>query len=127
MADPGTTKAALSGLAGAKDPTTYGMLTYIWVIGLSAWGGAVNFLRKRRAGMVRPFNVTELIGEIATSAFAGLLTFWLCEAAELAPLVTAALVGVSGHMGSRALFHLEHVLADKLGIKHEPPPEGDAS
>lgn len=90
-----------------KDPTTYGLLTYAWVLILSAWGGLVSFLRKRRQGIVRAFNVTEFLGEIVTSAFAGILTFWLCEAAGIAPLITAALVAVSGHMGSRAIFQIE--------------------
>lgn len=90
-----------------KDPTNYSLLTYLWVIVLSAWGGVVSFLRKRKNSMARPFNFAELLGEIFTSAFAGVLTFWMCEAANISPLVTAALVGISGHMGSRAIFHLE--------------------
>lgn len=90
-----------------KDPGNYSLLTYAWVIGLSGWGGLVSFLRKRREGHVRPFNFTELIGEIFTSAFVGLLTFWLCEAGHINPLTTAALVGISGHMGSRAIFGIE--------------------
>lgn len=90
-----------------KDPSTYSLITYLWVTGLAAWGGLVNFYRKVKSGETRAFNVTELIGEIVTSAFAGLITFWLCEAAQIHPLVTAALVGISGHMGSRAIYQLE--------------------
>ncbi|WP_334157928.1 phage holin family protein [Oryzomicrobium sp.] len=90
-----------------KDPTTYGLLTYAWIAVLSAWGGVVNWIRKRKAGDTRPFNFMELVGELMTSAFAGVLTFWLCEAAGMQPLVTAALVGISGHMGSRAIYHME--------------------
>lgn len=90
-----------------KDPSTYSLITYLLVTGLAAWGGLVNFYRKVKSGKTRVFNVTELIGEIVTSAFAGLITFWLCEAAQIHPLVTAALVGISGHMGSRAIYQLE--------------------
>ncbi|MDE2441395.1 MAG: phage holin family protein [Betaproteobacteria bacterium] len=90
-----------------KDPTTFSMLTYAWVFALSAWGGAVNFVRKVRNGSARPFNVMELVGELMTSAFAGIITFWLCNAADIQPLITAALVGISGHMGSRAIYHFE--------------------
>jgi len=93
-----------------KDPTTYSILTYAWVCGLAAWGGAVSFIRKVRSGRSRYINVVELVGEIATAAFAGLITFWLCEAAAFDQLITAAAVGVSGHMGSRALFQLETYL-----------------
>ena len=98
-----------------KDPSTYGLITYLWVTGLAAWGGLVSFYRKVKSGETRVFNVVELIGEIATSAFAGLITFWLCEAALLDPLVTAALVGVSGHMGSRALYQFERWAQTRLG------------
>lgn len=91
----------------AKDPSTYGIITYLWVGGLAAWGGLISFLRKRREGKARPWNIMELVGELFTSAFVGIITFWLCEAAGMHPLLTAALIGVSGHMGSRAMFHFE--------------------
>lgn len=90
-----------------KNPFGYELMTYIWVIFISAIGGIVSFMRKVRQGAARVFNITEFIGEIITSAFVGMLTFWLCEAGGISPLVTAALVGVSGHMGSRAIFLIE--------------------
>jgi len=90
-----------------KDPTTYSLITYGWVLVLSGWGGIVNFLRKRKSGESRPWNFSELVGEIVTSAFAGILTFLLCESAAISGLITAALVGISGHMGSRAIYHME--------------------
>lgn len=97
-----------------KDPTTYSMITYLWVIGLSTIGGFVSFMRKVREGNAKFINITELIGEIVTAGFAGVLTFWLCEAADIAPLVSAAMVGVSGHMGSRVIMQLEVWLSKKL-------------
>ncbi len=90
-----------------KDPTDYGLLTYSWVIFLSMWGGTVSFLRKIKNGAARPFNIAELIGEIFTSGFVGVITFWLCEASNINPLISAAMVGVAGHMGGRALFLFE--------------------
>lgn len=102
-----------------KDPTNYSMITYLWVIVLSAWGGTVNFMRKRKSGEARPFNIAELTGEVFTSGFAGVLTFWLCEAAGISPLITAALVGISGHMGGRAIFRLERWAEARFGSKLE--------
>jgi hypothetical protein len=90
-----------------KDPTNYPLITYAWVILLSSWGGIVSFMRKRREGLVRVFNITELLGELFTSAFVGIVTFMLCEWSGVAPLLTAAFVGITGHMGSRALFMFE--------------------
>lgn len=90
-----------------KDPTNYSWITYAWVLVVSIAGGTVSFTRKMRQGAVRIFNLTEFIGEIITSGFAGVLTFWLCEWSGVAPLLTAVLVGISGHMGSRAIFGME--------------------
>jgi hypothetical protein len=90
-----------------KDPTSYSYVTYLWVLILSAWGGIVSWNTKRKNGDTRPFNFTELIGEIVTSAFAGVITFYLCEAADLNQLITPALVGISGHMGSKIILQFE--------------------
>lgn len=97
-----------------KDPTSYSLLTYSWVFCLAILGGIVNFMRKLQTGQTRIFNIVELVGEIVTSGFAGVICFWLAENAGLAPLITAALVGISGHMGSRALFLFEDFLKSKF-------------
>jgi len=97
-----------------KDPLSYSVLTYAWVFALAVLGGRRNFMRKLQEGHARAFNIIEFIGEIVTSAFAGVITFWLCEKADLSPLITAAFVGVSGHMGSRAIFAFEEFLKAKF-------------
>lgn len=105
-----------------KDPQNYELLTYVWVFGLSAWGGVVSFYRKMRDGRARPFNVMELVGEIFTSAFVGVITFLMCEAAGISSILTAAFVGISGHMGSRAIGMFEQYFANKFGVQ---APEKD--
>lgn len=100
-----------------RDPTNYSLITYGWVTALAMWGGIVNFMRKRADGHTRAFNFTEFVGEIVTSAFAGVLTFWLCESAGISGLVTAALVGISGHMGSRAIFQFEQWASRRMEVK----------
>ena len=99
-----------------NDPTPgdYHWLTYLWVLGLSITGGFISFMRKVKAGESRPFNFVELIGEMTTSGFVGIITFWLCEASAINPLITAAMVGITGHMGSRVLFQLERWAAKNL-------------
>lgn len=98
-----------------RDPTTYSLLTYFWVLGISIWGGFVGYLRKVREGHTPRFSITELVGEVCTSAFSGVLTFYLCELAKFDPLLTAAFVGIAGHMGSRAIYIIEKFLRDKFG------------
>lgn len=90
-----------------KDPLSYELATYAWITVLTSVAGFISFLRKVREGISRPFNMIELIGEIVTSGFVGVLTFWLCEAGNLTPLLTAFLVGIAGHMGSRMIFLFE--------------------
>lgn len=90
-----------------KDPTTIPLLTYAWVIALSVLGGTVNFMRKLQTGHARVFNLLEFVGELVTAGFTGIITFYLFTNAGIDPLMTAAAVGVSGHMGSRALFLIE--------------------
>ena len=97
-----------------KDPTSYALVTYLWVVILSATGGFVSFYRKVQRGLANPFNITELIGELITSGFAGVLIFWLCEWSQLNPLLTAVFVGIGGHMGARAIFQLEQWASSKF-------------
>jgi hypothetical protein len=97
-----------------KDLHTFGVLTYAWVIALSSWGGAVSYWRKVTSQQIDKFQITVLMGELMTSGFAGVLTFWLAHAAGFNELIIAALVGISGHMGARAVTYLEHVLQAKF-------------
>lgn len=97
-----------------KDPTSYSLLTYFWVFGIASMGGFVSFMRKVQQGHARAWNFVEFVGEISASAFAGVITFYLCEQSHVDPLYTAALVGITGHMGSRALFMFEGWLQSKF-------------
>jgi hypothetical protein len=93
-----------------KDPTSYSLITYIWVIGLSAWGGIAGYVRRLKTRNQAHFSLAELVGEICISGFVGVLTFYFCESARLNPVLAAALVGISGHMGSRALYFGEAIV-----------------
>jgi len=93
-----------------------GWLTLAWVFGLSMWGGTVNYIYKLNKYHL-PFSLFRFIGEILTAAFVGVITFLLCNSSGLGLEVTAALVGISGHMGTRALFLLEKKYERYLGAE----------
>lgn len=93
--------------AEAKDPLSYPAKQYVFVLGVAMVGGLVSFYARVRKGEVMALNVTQLVGELATSAFAGMLCFWLCELSNAPQLLTASLVGVAGHMGTRAIATFE--------------------
>lgn len=97
-----------------KGPESYGMWTYVWVIGLALWGGVAGFMSKLKSGRARAFNVTEFIGELAISGLVGVLTFFFCEWAGFNQLFTAAAVGITGHMGSRGIMLLERLMIKQL-------------
>jgi hypothetical protein len=100
-----------------KDPTTYGWLTYLWVFGLAAWGGITSYVSKVRSGQIEKFSIMELVGEMSISAFAGVMTFWLCELSGFPSLLTAALVGMAGHMGGRGIALIENTIKVRAGIR----------
>lgn len=93
--------------ADAKDPLSYPLKQYGFVLGLALLGGLVSFYAKVRKGEAQALNVMQLVGELTTSAFAGLLCFWLCELAGAPALLGACLVGAAGHMGARAIATFE--------------------
>lgn len=97
--------------AGDKGPFDPGLIgTYAWVLGIAMLGGAAQFYRNVKAGRSRPFNLAEFVGELLISGFAGFITFLLCKAANVNPYITAAFIGIAGHMGSRAIFMGEQLL-----------------
>lgn len=102
-----------------KDPFGYSVVTYVWVLLLSIWGGVVNFIQRLRRGESKAHNIVELIGEVVISAFVGVVTFYLCELSNFPQILTAALVAISGHMGTRALFvferAIEKIIKNKAG------------
>ena len=81
----------------------------------------MNFYNKVKQGHTRAFNVIELIGEVFTSGFVGLLVFMFLDAYNYPLGVCASAAGVGGHMATRGLFTLERMLEAKAksiaGIK----------
>lgn len=68
----------------------------------------MNYLNKLdRSGAA--FSFLRLSIEVITSGFVGIVSFMLCDQAELSWNATAAIVAISGHMGTRALFLIEKV------------------
>jgi hypothetical protein len=110
-----------------KDPLMYSLLTYGWVIALSSWGGVVSYVQKVKSGATKRFSLTEFVGELCTSGFVGVMTFYLCESAGITGISSAVLIGISGHMGSRAIFLIERFLQKKFlkGLDVNPNQKAD--
>mgnify|MGYP000069429623 FL=1 len=105
----------------AKDPLNYPLRQYALVLAVAILGGVASWIAKVRSGRVHAWHLMSLIGELCTSALAGLLCFWLCEWQGFSPLLTASLVGIAGHMGTRALTLAEKVAERRWGITAPTP------
>ncbi len=103
-----------------KDPMTYSVLTYLWVIFLSSWGGLVGYLRKIKQGKGRCFSFLELLTELVISSFVGIVTFYLCETQDIDSMLKGAIIASSGVMGSKAIHILDVFFvnqAKKFGLE----------
>lgn len=108
--------------ADSKNPLDYSVKQYGFTLAVALLGGLVSWLAKVRKGDASPWNVMQLVGELCTSAFAGLLAFWLCEWSGAPPLLSAAMTGIAGHMGTRAIATFEEFAARRWGVS-TPPKE----
>lgn len=110
--------------AAEKDPLDYTLKQYGLALGIALLGGLVNWVAKVRRGEAQMWNLMALMGELCTSAFAGLIAFWLCEASNVSPLLTACLTGIAGHMGTRAISEFEQFAARRFNppLAIPPPP-----
>lgn len=102
--------AAGAETVGIKDPLNYPLKQYIFILAISLLGGLVGWYSKVRRGQLQATNLMSLIGELCTSALSGLLAFYVCEYLNFVPVLTAAIVGVAGHMGTRAITWAEETL-----------------
>ncbi len=109
-----------------KDPLDYSLRQYGLVLLFALLGGLVSWVSKVRAGKLRAFQMLHLVGELATSALAGLLMFYFCEWLGLPKLLTICLVGVFGHMGTRGIALFEQWAERRFHslAADEPPPKG---
>ncbi|MBM7070886.1 phage holin family protein [Shewanella sp. 202IG2-18] len=94
-------------------------LGYVWLVVLAIWGGTVNYLTRRKKDKSMPFSVIELLGEWVISAFAGVLTAFICQEMGMSYMFTCAMAGIAGHMGGRAIFMLELWVQKRIGISSD--------
>lgn len=97
-----------------QSPENYSLITYLWVVCLSALGGTVSHFVKYQSGEQLTFKGWCI--DVVISGFVGIITFFLCEYAGFPPILTAATVGITSHQGTRGLMLLTKITkkADKL-------------
>lgn len=90
-----------------KSPLSYSLREYGVILAIALLGGFSRWYMAVRRGEANMLSFSALIGELAVSAFSGLLTFWICESFDVSPLITAAAAGLAGHAGGNGITYLE--------------------
>jgi len=120
MAGPAFAQADLP-----RSPLSYSLRDYGVILAIAMLGGFVRWYNAVRRGESAVYDLRILVGELFTSAFLGILTFWACEAFNVQPLVTAALAGMAGHTGVSGLLWAERVLKRFFERKYGVPASSD--
>jgi len=84
-----------------------------WVMILSVWGGTVHTIKKVRDGVIERFTFREWVYDVITSGFIGVVTYALCKYAGFDEWLSAVMIGVASHQGTRALLIIEQLITRK--------------
>lgn len=104
----------------ARDPASVSVATYVLLVVVSFLGGVVRVIREVNLGnKTKKQVVMVFLGEMVTSLFVGMITFFLCQDAGFSPWKTATLVSIGSFMGGKVLVVLEAIYKARLGSKGE--------
>lgn len=81
---------------------------------LSLWGGLVNYLGRIKSGVLKRFDVIELIAELTICSFAGITIGFIAMSFDVHPLMSFALAAVAGHAGGRTVYFMDRFFQKKL-------------
>lgn len=93
-----------------RDPFDLPVKQQVIMLAFALLGGLVSWYAKVRAGSLPAASVMHLVGELTTSAFSGLVAYAVCIWLGTHPALTAAITGISGHAGTRAIAYGEMLL-----------------
>lgn len=83
-----------------------------WLLVLALLGGTASYIDRIREENV-PFTVIGLVGDWVVSAFAGIITAYVCFEMGWSAYLTAAACGVAGHQGGRAIGLIKNYVGRK--------------
>lgn len=82
-----------------------GWITYLWVVGISLWGGVVSFFEKKG----EKFSWGRLAAHLSSAGFTGVMTFYACRYGNIPEPLIGLFCGVAAHIGTPALLRLKIV------------------
>jgi hypothetical protein len=83
-------------------------LPFLTTILLSIWGGTVSHIQKLRKTSAK-FKWQDYWFDIIICSFAGVLTHFFCKYASVDEWLSAILIAISGHMGTRTIYRFERM------------------
>lgn len=100
-----------------KDPYNIanlsGLLQHLSFGALAIWGGVVSYYQRfLRVG--KKFRLLIFTGEIATSALAGVVVFYIGQEFDISDPMIAAFVALAGYAGGKVLEAGETAITDRL-------------
>jgi hypothetical protein len=107
-------------VGSARDPLNYPLKHYAFILFMSLAGGFVGWYAKVRKGEISGVSLFALIGEMATSALAGMMAFLVCDHFDVPLGMTGAITGLVGYMGGRAIELGEKALQDRINRRVQP-------
>lgn len=81
---------------------------------LAVVGGVVSYLQRLKRKKDSIFSFAEVVGECVIAGFVGVLTSLVCQSQGVDWQISAALAGISGHMGSRVLYLAEKQIEKRI-------------
>jgi hypothetical protein len=94
-------------------------MIYVWVALISIVGGTAQHIRKIKQGIIQRFSFSEWFGDIFISAFVGYMTYNLCMHYNVSMELTAFFIGISSHLGTRAIILLEEIIYQSVKEKFD--------
>lgn len=104
----------ISSIEFPKNPSDWMVLGLALL--LAFWGGAIQYYSRWRRHGKGAVSYIELIADMASGGFSGLITFLICMLFG-APLILAVLLAsIGGHLGTRSLFVFERKVLTRLPL-----------
>jgi hypothetical protein len=105
---------AAPAFAAERDPLSYPLRHYGVILGMTLLGGFAGWYVKVSRGQLPGHSLFALIGEMAVSSLAGLGSFFVCDYMAVPLGITAAVAGLCGYMGGRAIELAEKALQQRV-------------
>ena len=91
-------------------PLDIPVITYIWSFVIAVWGGLVRYLLSRQDQQWKGFRWVDLLVQVITSGFAGILALLLIKWAGINETIGAVVIAIAGHAGGETIRYIRSLV-----------------